>query len=101
MSHKLERFFENGMDMHRLQKRFGRPCKSQELVHQRVDPINFVPDQIRECLAEIGVLVTFRQKLGKSLDRNERILDFVRHAGREGAKTREAVAATDLKLEPF
>ena len=101
MADELERFFEDRVDMDRLQKRLRRSRKAQELVDERVDPINFVSDQVRERLAKIGVLVTLRQKLGKGLDRNERILDFVRHTGGERAETREAVAATNLQLEPF
>ena len=58
-----------------------------------------MPDEREEGLAEIGVLITLRQELGKSLDRDERILDLVRHAGGKRAETGEAIAAADLHLE--
>ena len=87
--------------MHRLQQRLRRPRKAQKLVHERIDPINLVPDQVRESLAEIGVLVTFRQELGEGFDRNKRVLDFVGHAGGKGAETREPVASANLQFEAF
>ncbi len=99
MSDQLERLFQDGVDVHRLEERLGWPRKAQELVHQRVDPVDFMADQIREGFAEIGVLITLRQELGKSLDRDERILDFVRHAGGKSAETREPVAAANLEFE--
>ena len=53
----------------------------------------------KKGLAEIRVLITLRQKLGKSLDRDERILDFVCHAGGKRAEAGEPIAPSDLHLE--
>ena len=58
-------------------------------------------DQIREGLAEIRILVTLRQQLREGLDRDERILDFVRHPGRKRAETGQAIAAANLQFESF
>src|SRR3977135_1110464 len=69
------------MDVHRLQDGLGRAGETKELVHQRIDPVDLMPDQVRESVAEIGILVTLRKELRESLDRDERVLDFVGHAG--------------------
>ena len=58
-----------------------------------------MPDEIGERLTEIGVLISFGQKLREGLDRDERVLDLVRHAGRERAETGEAIATANLHLE--
>ena len=84
-----------------MSTRLGRPGETQKLVNERIDPIDFVADEIGKCLAEIGILITLRQQLRKRLDRNERVLDFVRHAGRKRAEAGETVAAADLQLESF
>src|ERR1041384_5458127 len=48
---------------------------------------------------KIRILISLGQKLGERLDRNERILDFVCHAGRERAEAGEPVAAANLQFE--
>src|SRR5205085_2417866 len=80
---------------------FRGPGKPQQLVYQRIDSVDLVPDQVRKGAAEIRVLVTLRQQLRESLDRNERVLDFVSHAGGERAETGQPVAAADLQFKPF
>ena len=89
------------MHVHRFQERLGRPGEAQELIHQRIDPVDLVSDQVGEGFAEIGIVIPLRQELGKGLDRDQRVLDFVRHSGGERAETGEAVAATNLQLETF
>src|ERR1700704_1924091 len=101
MPDELERFFQDAVDMHRLQERLRRTRKAQELVHQGINPVDLMADQIREGFAEIGVLVTLRQELGKSLDRNERIFDLVRHPGGKSAETGETVTPANLELQAF
>ena len=60
-----------------------------------------MPDKIRESIAEIGVLITLRQELRESFDRDERVLNFVRHAGGKRAEAGEPVAAPNLQLQPL
>src|SRR5438270_12732918 len=99
MADELKRFFEHVVDVHRREDRLGRAGETQKLIHQRIDPIDLVPDQVRKGFPEIGVLITLRQKLGKRLDGDERVLDLVGHAGRERTETREPVAAANLQFE--
>ena len=87
------------MHVHRLEQRFCRAGKAQELIDQGIDPIDLVSDQIGEGFTKIGILVTLRQKLGKSLDRDERVLDFMRHASGKRAETGEPIAAANLQFE--
>ena len=53
----------------------------------------------REGLAKIRVLVTLRQQLGESLDRDERILDLVGHPGGKRAQAGQPIAPPNLHLE--
>ena len=47
--------------------RFGRPREAEQLIDQRVDPIDFVPDQVRKRFPEIGILITLGQSWAKVL----------------------------------
>ena len=85
--------------MHRLEQRLGGPGEAQELIYEGIDPINLVSDEIGKGLAKIGILITLRQQLRESLDRDERVLDFVRHASRESAEARQSIAAANLEFE--
>jgi hypothetical protein len=60
-----------------------------------------VADQVRKGIPEIRVLITLGQKLREGFDRDERVLDFVRHAGGKRADAGEPVAPADLQLEAF
>ena len=81
MADELERFFQDLVDVHRFQDGLRRARETQELVHERIDPVDLVANQVREGVAEIGVLVTLRQELRERFDRNKRVLDFMRHSG--------------------
>ena len=58
-------------------------CKVVDLRDDLVETIDFLDDNLVKILPEIGVVETFRQQLCESLDGDEGISDFVRHAGRE------------------
>ena len=66
-----------------LQDRLGRTREAQELIDQGIDPIDLMADQVRESFAEIGILVTLRQKLGKCPNGNQWITDFMSKSGCE------------------
>ena len=48
-----------------------------------VEPIDLLHNDLIEILAKISVFETFREKLGKGLNRYERVPYFMGHAGRE------------------
>src|SRR3954471_2056198 len=101
MADELKRLFEDVMDVERPEDWLSRARKPQELIDQGINAIDLMADQVRERVAEIGILVTFGQQLRESLDRYERIFDLVRHAGGKSAEAGEAVAPADLEFEPF
>ena len=76
----------------------GRAKRRSWLTNESIRSIS-CPIRFEKGLAEIRVLISLRQELGKSLDRDERILDFVRHAGGKRAEAGEPVAPADLQLE--
>jgi hypothetical protein len=46
MTDEQERLFQDLVHVHRLEMRFGRPREAEQLVDQRIDPIDLVPDQV-------------------------------------------------------
>ena len=46
MADEQERFFQNLMHVHWLENRFGGAGEAEQLVDQRIDPIDFVTDQV-------------------------------------------------------
>ena len=65
----------------RLHHQFGRMGKVVDLGDDLVEPVDLLDHDFVEILPEIGVIETFGQKLRKSLDRDEWVSNFVRHAG--------------------
>ncbi len=61
MPHELEGFFEDLVHMHRFEHRLGGPGEPKQLVHQRIDPVDLMPDQIRKRFPKIRILVTLGQ----------------------------------------
>ena len=53
-----EAFIEYFVNVHRAEERLGRTCKTKKLVHERIDPIDLVDDEVGKCLAEVGFAVT-------------------------------------------
>ena len=51
-----------------------------DLSDNLVEPIDLLDHDFVKVLPEICVLKALRQELGKGLDRDERVPDFVRHA---------------------
>ena len=79
MSDEKKRLFQNLMHMHRLEHRFGRAGETQQLIDQRIDPVDLVADQVRKCFAKIGILISLRQQLREGFDGDERVFDLMRH----------------------
>src|SRR5213082_180899 len=99
MTDQGERFFQNLVRMERFQDRLRRSRETKQLIYQRIDSIDLVADQIRKCVAKIGILITLGQQLGEGFQGDERVLDFVRHSGRERSQASESIAATNLQFE--
>src|SRR5882724_1982697 len=54
-----------------------------------IKAIDFADNDLIKFLSEIGIVETFRKQLGKGLDRDERIPNFVGHArGQIGPESR-------------
>ena len=96
MADQHEGLLQHLVDVHRLQKRFRRPREAQKLIYQAIDAVDLVADQIREGFTEVRVLISLREQLRESLDRDERIFDLVRHARRERPETGQAIAPANL-----
>src|SRR5207302_2994646 len=101
MLNELERFLQYFVHVHWPEQWFCRACEPKQLIDQRVDPVNLVHDQAGKGFAEIRLVVALRKELSESLDRNQRVLNLVCHSGRERPEAGEAIAATNLQLEPF
>ena len=99
MADEQERFFQDLVDVHRLEERLGRAGETQELIHQRIDPVDFVPDQVREGLAEIGVLVTLRQSCAKVLIETSGFLISCAMPAESVPEAGEPVAAPNLEFQ--
>ena len=55
--------------------------KVVDLSDDEIEAIDFLDHDFVEIASEIGVVETLGQELRESLDRNQRIANFVRHAG--------------------
>src|SRR5205807_3962551 len=89
------------MNAHRAEERLGRTCKTKKLIHEGVDAVDLMDNEVGESLAKIRFAVTLWEQLGKSLDRYQRVLNLMGHPGRQRAETGQPIAAADLKFEPF
>ena len=81
-----------------LDARSGGRCVAaelQQLSYDVVDAAEFAPND----LGEFGVLVFFEQQINKGFDGDERVLDFMRHAGGKSADGGESVEAFNNLLE--
>src|SRR4051812_33101495 len=101
MADELERFFQCVVNVHRPEDRLGGPGEAEELIYERVDPIDLVADQVRKGVPKIRVLVTLGQQLRESLNGDKRVLDLMGHPGRERAEAGQPIAPADLQLETF
>src|SRR5207253_8948630 len=89
------------MRMERFENRFCWSRKTKQLINERVNSVDLVPDQIRKRIAKIGILVALWQQLSKGFKRDQRIFDLVRHSCRPRSQTGESVAAATLQFEAF
>src|SRR5207249_231249 len=62
-----------------------------DLRNNFIEPIDFIDHNLIELLAKIRVIETLRQELRKSLNRDERITNFVGHAGGQVGPERRSI----------
>src|SRR5207302_6818512 len=99
MANERERFFQNLMRMKWLENRLGWSRETKQLIDQRINSVDLVPDQIRKCISKIGILITLGKQLGEGFKGDERILDLVCRLLLEKKKTGESIAAANLQIE--
>src|SRR5712692_3604485 len=75
--------------------------KGHQIVNQVAHPGDLTVDYRQEGGAEFRVVQTLRKKLGKGVDRNERITDFVSKACSKSADRGQPVCACEQLLRAF
>ena len=98
---KLKEMRERIMKAHHEELRFCGSREPQQAVDNGIDSHHFRPDQIEERVTKFWIFMAFGKKLRECLDRDQRVLDFVRHPGRQRAQAGKSVGTPDLVLEPL
>src|SRR5437764_8662525 len=99
MANERERFFQNLMRMKWLENRLGWTRETKQLIDQRINSVDLVPDQIRKCISKIGILITLGKQLGECFKGDEWILDLVCRLLLEKKKTKQSITATNVNFE--
>src|SRR6267143_2988761 len=79
----LDRFLYWSTDINRLEYQLRRMRKVVDLRDDLIKAIDFLDHDIVEIFAEIGVVESLGKKLRESFYRDQRVADFVGHAGGE------------------
>ena len=95
MLHQAQRMIQQVMDAHGGIRRAARPGNPQHLCHNRIDALQFAPDD----LGEFRVPALLRQQVNECLDGHHAVLDFVCQARRERAQAGQPVQPPEILFE--
>ena len=93
--HEPKRVLDHFMQADDGKRRLGRSRELQELVDERIDPFGLAADQT----GHFDILIPLREEVGERFDGDQRVFDFVRHAGRQGADTGQSFEPADATLQ--
>ena len=96
---QLQRFADDGVELHRLALRRHLAGKTQQVLHDQLGALRLLHDKVDVVARRLRNVRVFRQQIGKAQNGSERVVDFVSHARNQLADRCHLFRVTQLGLQ--